>query len=192
MVNANFNLDNLSTQEIKRLKPKLRATFKLYTALALLSHLIVTGLTVAYIAIWWETGYVGVLFARILVIPRIILLLRVLTIRIDVIAIMGVGKYYKIMRYFSHHPALGAWLLIGFVDLYLIRWKIPFLNLLHFTIKGPVDTFQFPAYLILDLLYFIDFYVTVYIVYYVAVRRNIARHLRLKKKRRPITTHHRV
>ena len=83
------------------------------------------------------------------------------------------------------------WLLIGFVDLYLIRWEIPFINILHFIIQGPLNTLQFPLYLIHDFLYLMDFYITIYIVYYIGIRNNIKNNLlRQKKQKHKTQTYH--
>ncbi len=183
------HIDCIDNQEIKRKNPILKRVFKIYIILALLSHVFVFGVTITYIIIWWKVGYIEILFARFLIIFRIFLLIRVLMIsnHINIFKIIGVGKYYKIIRHFSYYPSLGMWLLIGFIDLYLIRWEIPFINILHFIIKGPLNTLQFPLYLILDSLYLMDFYITIYIVYYVGIQNNITKNLlRQKKQKRRI------
>ena len=100
------NIDCITNQEINKKIHILRRIFKKYIILALLSHIFVFGLTITYIIIWWKVGYVAILFARFLIIFRIFLLIRVLVIsnRINIFKIMGVGKYYKIIRHFSYHP----------------------------------------------------------------------------------------
>ena len=184
------NVDCISNSEINQKKKILKRVFRFYIIFALLSHIFVFGFTITYIIIFWKIGYVAILFFRFLIIFRILLLFRVLIIsnHIDIILIMGVGKYYKIIRHFSYYPSLGLWLLIGFIDLYLIRWEILFINIFHFVIKGPLNTLQFPLYLILDSLYLIDFYITIYIVYYVGIRSNIKKNLLLlnRKNRKKI------
>ncbi len=171
------DLDTISSQEKNQKSRRLQTIFKRYVILALSFHLSVTALTLVYLNAWWKSGYTVVLFVRGLVVVRILLLFRVLSIQINVLSIFGVNNYYKIIRHFKGHPSLGLWLLIGFVDLYLVRSIVPWINLSHFLFKGPVHTIQFPAYFLLDSLYLLDFYVTLYWIYYAGVRRNITANL---------------
>ncbi len=170
-------LDTITAQVRKNRARQLRSVFRRYVCLALMLHTATAALTGLYLFVWWDSGYTIVLFARGFVIVRILMLLAVLTIRIDVLSIFGVGHYYKILRHFKRYTPLGLWLLIGFVDLYFIRWKIVAFDVIHFLFSGPVNSLQFPAYLALDLLYIGDFYVTLHWVYYVSVRRNVTKNL---------------
>ena len=170
-------LDMIPAKDKKDRTKHLRAVFRRHVCLALALHTTLATLTALYLFVWWDTGYTLVLFARALVLVRILLLLRVLSLRIDVLSIYGVGRYYKIVRHFRRYPPLGAWLGVGFVDLSLVRWKLPLFDTVHFVFVGPVNSLQFPAYLALDLLYLADFYVTLHWVYYAGVRRNVVRNL---------------
>lgn len=157
---------------------RLRTVFKRYVLLALVSHLFLISLTVLYAIVWHSSGYTAVLLFRIPNVLRAVLLVGVLFTRINVLSVMGVGRYYKIVRHFKRYTVLGLWLVVGFADVYLLRWfTMPLLDVLHFTLRGPINTLQFPAYVLLDVLYIGDFYLTLHWVYYAGVRGNIMRNL---------------
>ena len=176
-------IDEIPRRQKQQKASLLRTVFNRYVLLALGSHLILIGLTVLYAVVWHSTGYTAVLLFKIPNAFRAAMLVGVLFTRIDVISVMGVGRYYKIVRHFKHYTVLGLWLLIGFADLYLLRMStVPLLNIFHFVVRGPIDTLQFPAYVLLDVLYLGDFYLTLHWVYYVGTRRNIMHNLQLRDR----------
>ncbi|KKL78209.1 hypothetical protein LCGC14_2027140 [marine sediment metagenome] len=178
-------LDDVPRAEIGDKRRRLQRAFKCYVALALASHVTLAALTAVYIVVWQHTGYVAVLYARVLVVVRIVLLVRVLSIRrIDVVVLVGVRRYHKVVRHFKRHPALALWLWVGFVDLYVLRYKAVLIDVLHFALSGPADTLQFPAYVLLDVLYIVDFHLTFYLVYWVGTCGTVDR-LLLAPHRRP-------
>ncbi len=168
------NLDSIEGLTKRNKQQLLRRIFKKHVAITLSLHIILTIITILYIFIWWDSGYILTLFLRALLLARIGLLLHILTKRkINILKIYGTGDYYKIIRHVKYYPSLGIWLLIGFIDIYLLRWSILFIDLIHFLFNGPITTLQFSAFILLDLLYILEFYLTVHILYYRGIRRNV-------------------
>ncbi len=171
------SLDEVPRAEVDCNRRRLQRAFKRYVLVALAAHAALAALTVAYIAVWHRTGYVAVLYARALIVVRIVLLLRVLAIDIDVVLLVGVRRYYKVVRHFAVHPALALWLWVGFVDLFALRYKALLIDLVHFTLSGTAGTSQFAAYLLLDVLYIVEFHFTFYVVYWAGTCGTVDRML---------------
>ena len=173
-------LDSVPPTQVAYRGRVLRRTFRFWAWWAVLVHALLAALTVAYAVVWWHTGYVGVLFARALVLVRLVLLLRVIAISVRVVRLVGVGRYYKIVRHLWRHPSLAWWWVVGFVDLYTVRVLVPIVNIVHFTVfavPGHDSALQFAAYLLLDVLFVAEFYVTLHFVYYRGIRQNIRKNL---------------
>ena len=167
-------LDDIPWNYIDAARPVLVNNFRICAAVTLVLQLVTLSATIAYIILWWDAGYTFWLWVRLLNFVRVLLIAKTICVRdLDVVTIRGVGRYYKIVRHFSRHPSLGLWMLTGMLDLYLFRLTIPAFDLLKFTLFGPVDTLQFPSYLLLDALYVLDYYGGFYLVYKLGVWVNV-------------------
>ena len=167
-------LDDIPWHYIDATRPILVNNFRICAAVTLVLQILTLSATIAYIVLWWDAGYTFWLWIRLLNFVRVLLIAKAMCIRdLDVVTIRGVGKYYKIVRHFSRHPSLGLWMLTGMLDLYLFRLTIPVFDFLKFTLYGPVDTLQFPSYLLLDALYVLDYYGGFYLVYKLGVWVNV-------------------
>ncbi len=172
-----LHIENAPNGQVTRARGRLRRVFFRYVWLAAFVHLAAIALVGFYIAFWWRAGYVWILYLRFPTAVRAALLAATPCVGAEVLRLHGVGRYYKILRQFSRHPTLGPWLLIGFVDLYLIRYPIVLWNILRFVLRDAAVTAQFGAYLALDLLFVAEFYVTLGLVYYLGIRRNVRENL---------------
>ncbi len=167
-------LDDIPWNYIDAARPVLVNNFRICAAVTLVLQLVTLSATIAYIILWWDAGYTFWLWVRLLNFVRVLLIAKTICVRdLDVVTIRGVGRYYKIVRHFSRHPSLGLWMLTGMLDLYLFRLTIPAFDLLKFTLFGPVDTLQFPSYLLLDALYVLDYYGGFYVIYELGVWSNV-------------------
>lgn len=176
------NIDSITEQEIRRKHRGLKNVFKGWLFFSFLLQIGLMIFNYWLIITSKHTSFSWTLYLRFPNILRAILGLYILAfIDVSVIKIVGVGKYYKILRHFSYYRTLGLWLLIGFVDLYVLRYPI-FLVDLTILIFNESMTFWLILYIVLDVLFLIEFYVSIYVVYYIGVWRNIKENLLVKKE----------
>ncbi len=169
-------LDDVTPAEYKKRQPALSKTFKRYALATVLIEYTLAGMSIALIVIYWNTGFVWTQFLHLPMLIRAMLLSGVeLCDRIEVYKILGVNKYYKILRHFTRYPKLAWWLLLGFTSLYLLYWWIPIVHIVHFVKNGLVVTAQFPLYIILDVLFFVEHWIAVHLVYKKGVVENVMR-----------------
>ena len=182
------SLDHINTTELNERKNILQRYFKKRVFFALLFHIFILIATLTYIYFLLESTFIRVVFISVLNVFRIFLLIYILMKReILIVYIYGVDNYYKILRHVSFYPSLGLWLLIGFIDFYIIRLKIPIIDFLYFFLWRRNDWRIFLIYLSLDLFYIFDFYFTLHIVYYKGIRQNVKRNLLSRRRKNTIS-----
>ncbi len=182
------DLDHINTTELNERKNILQRYFKKRVFFALLFHIFILIATLTYIYFLLESTFIRVVFISVLNVFRIFLLIYILMKReILIVYIYGVDNYYKILRHVSFYPSLGLWLLIGFIDFYIIRLKIPIIDFLYFFLWRRNDWRIFLIYLSLDLFYIFDFYFTLHIVYYKGIRQNVKRNLLSRRRKNTIS-----
>ena len=170
-------LDTISRSTRKRRQAEMSKTFKFYALVTVIIEYFIIGISIAYISVFQETLFVWTQILHFPTLIRAVLLsLVILFVRVDVYRILGVNKYYKILRHFTYHPLLAWWLFLGFASLYLLYWWIPIANVLHFVLSDIPTTTQFPLYISLDILFFIEHWLSVYLVYKKGVVENVMNH----------------
>ena len=113
---------------------------------------------------------------------RMILLMATLFQNVDLYAIKGEGRQDTLLRHFSIYPSLGVWVLVGFLDYYLLRWPlfignwIYYGNLLLNDNSGALLPFIY--FLSIDVAYLAESHLSLYLVYRRGVWRNILNRLR--------------
>lgn len=169
------NIDSVSIEEIRNKHRELKNIFKSHLFVSFLLEILLVITNYACIIRWAESEFRWTLFLHVANLIRAILLLYVIAfVDVSVVKIMGIGKYYKIIRHFRYYTPLGLWILIGFVDLYLLRYTIVIMDIMYFTVFArEIDTFQITTYLLLDVLMIGEFYFSIYTVYYNGVWKNI-------------------
>ena len=138
--------------------------FRWFIGFSLLIHLAALCITLTLLFVWLETTHSTILYFRALMLPRILFLSATLCWPVGRIEFL-IGVNEKILRAWSYIPPLWAWLLIGRVDWYLLRWTIPIVNIFWFLFKGPIDTLQFLAFFIHDIFYLVDYVGTFYLIH---------------------------
>ena len=89
---------------------------------------------------------------------------------------IGVGKYFNIVRYFmTGNKLLGLWLIVGFIDLYIFRYPIALLDGVLLIIY--VSTHHTPSsvtavvlyckivYFFVDVIFILEFYWSICLLY---------------------------
>lgn len=177
------NLDSIDKREVANSLKKLKRVFKGYAFAVFLIELIISIYNYILIIMWLDTSFYWTLFLHFPNLVRCILLLYIISfININVIKIMGVNKYYKIIRHFSYYNSLWLWILIGFLDNYVLRYTIAIIDISYFLlISHRVEYTQFLMYLILDILLIIEFRVSIDFIYYKGIWNNVEKNLLTKE-----------
>jgi hypothetical protein len=149
--------------------------FLRYISITIFLHLTVVAVTVVeavYVPFW-------TLYLRAILLPRIFLLLWLIfcgmcCAAINVGHLYRPGRVVKYARTFRAVPALGLWLLLGYVDLYVVRYPSIIIDV---TAPLWVDTGQkVEASLLraaIDVAVVCEFYLARNVIYEQGVRRNV-------------------
>ena len=141
---------------------KLKKHFKLRVFLVLVIEFLLLAGTTATVVVFRD--FIWTQAVHFVLAVRFVLLFVVLCMDVDIYKIKGVNKYYRTVTHFSYYKALGLWLLFGFLFLYLVYWWIPIVDIIHFTSR-PDRNVQFAIYLILDVLFILEHWVSYLLVY---------------------------
>jgi hypothetical protein len=139
----------------------------------LVTELILFVISITLIVIWWDTGYVWILFAKVLLFPRIVCLIILLFRKVNVLRLLGTKKYSKIIRYLSYYPELGIWFVIGLISGYFLWVLVLIADLIGLILTGRFISFQALFYLTLDVAAIVEVFVSIYYIYYEGVFNNI-------------------
>jgi hypothetical protein len=174
-------LDNIEKDILKRHYAEIQSTFKKYIFLVLVIDFVLISITTFYIVFWWNVGWVWDLFLRFPTLLRMFCLSIVLCMNINVYKILGaVPKFNKILRHFFEYKPLAIWMIIGYMDI-ILRFLILLIDLVGLSaIVQRFVSFQTLAYLPLDVMYILEFWISVNLIYYKGVYWNIIHHLHMK------------
>lgn len=167
------NIDSIPPEEIRGKHRQLKFTFKGWLFFSFMLQICLVLFNYWLIIQWIDTTFTWTLYLHFPNLLRAILALYILAfIDVKVINIMGVGKYYKILRHFTYYKPLGLWLFIGFADLYILRYSVLLIDLFYLIFSSSM-VLQLVLYVVLDVLLVSEFYLSIHFVYYWGVWKNI-------------------
>jgi hypothetical protein len=179
-------LDRLDGRTKYILRESLKKSFRYHSLICIILDIILIGCTLFEIIFYWKDcdGFIWIILRFPTLIRTAILILITVSYwrEIDYIRMIGVGKYYNIVRYFkTGNRILGLWLIIGFVDLYIIRYPITIIDVIRlfiyiFSHPGNDDNINNNmilsckiVYLVMDIIFIMEFYWTLCLLYYRAI-----------------------
>jgi hypothetical protein len=169
----NTILDHHDDKTVKKSKRKLSRVFKIIACCVILIELIVLSFTIALIALYSSTIYAWTLYIRALAFFRIILLLGVMCTKTKVIEFRGKGfEFFKLVRHFKSNTLLGLWMLFGYLD-GCLRPMILIADIIMFGIFNDVISTQFGLFITNDIIFSMEFYCSVCIIYRLGVTENL-------------------
>lgn len=170
------NLEGITDKQVAAAAPNLSIAFVYFTGLAALVHTVFVVTTAVEFAVVPRFT----LWFRSVVAFRLVLLLLIMTRAVccrpvDVVALYGTGHKWKMLRFFSQKPLLGLWLLLGFVEHWTLRWMAIVLDLSALFFGEPLSTVL--IWVTVDIAFIFEFRLTLYFMYWSAVRGNVYRNL---------------
>jgi hypothetical protein len=166
-------LDSLTEEEIQSNRDTLLVRFRINVLIAVVLELLLGAGAVMGITTWWDDGYVWTLFFKLTNFARAILLILTLRVNARITTLVGTGKFFKIPRTLARYWTLGCWTWMGFLDFFLFRNEIMVTDVIYLTVSSRIVTFQGAYYLVLDALTWLEFFFTLWLVYYVGIRYNV-------------------
>lgn len=176
------DFDNISDDEVMRAAPYMSRVFARYAFIAALLHIVVIAVTAGEFLLvpWWT------LYGRAVVVLRLLLLLFVATFScchgvVHVAMMYGSGAEGKTLRALRPTPVLAVWLILGYIDLYLVR--IPSLVLDAASGLIPDSGQSVEAGMLraaIGLAVVFEFHLTLNLVYQQGIRRNVLYNLLMR------------
>jgi hypothetical protein len=178
-------LEHFGKQQLKKKEKRINRYFKCITLLCILIEIASVIPFLSCFIIYIDTGLFWTLIPKFIQLIRIILLVYTLFMKTPVYWLRGIRISHTIMliKHWKIFPPLGLWLLIGFVDLLLFRVLTILIDFIVFLALDSIGTTQSLLYIATDLIYVLEFYLTLNILYYIGVVNNIYNHLVVVKKR---------
>ena len=176
------DFDTISKDEVMRAMPRLSRVFMRYACISLFLHILVIAVTIGEVFLlpWWT------LYLRAILVPRILLLAWVALCGtccgyVPVALLYRPGSPVKYLRTFRPVPFLAFWLMLGYIDVYLLR--IPSIILDATAPLWPESGQPVEASLLraaIDVAVVLEFYITLNLIYEQGVRRNVLYNLLIK------------
>ena len=166
---------NLGVDEIRAAAPYMSKVFARYVFISVVLHVVVVSSTVGefFLVPWWT------LYGRAITAVRLVLLLFVAlyacccgTVRVA--KMYGSGASGKTLRALRPMPILAVWLMLGYIDLYLVRIPSIVLDSASGWIPGAGQSVE--AGLLraaIGLVAVFEFHLTLNLVYQQGVRNNV-------------------
>jgi hypothetical protein len=184
-IKALICLDTVPKSIREKSKPGVERTFKCYVFLVIMIESFLLSVTISFIIIWWFTGYVWDLFLRFPTLIRWMILCCVLLCqRINVLRLNGNSQDNKKLSNFYNYNSLGTWMAIGMVDVYLFRYPILILDLIIPILLTKTTLLQFLLYILLDIFYIGEYYLSNHILVNCAVYENIRKQKKFNMKKK--------
>ncbi len=166
-------LDNVEITDSKC--RRAQRNFRVQVVLLLLYDIVLLVLAAFILIFWWgETYNWGILFKSLHLI-RISLLLVVLMADIEPLCIIGTGKIWKLVKFFSYYSHLGIWLVVGWVDLLITRLPLFLIDPIVLAFAGNFVSVRLLFLTILDILLIVEIPLSIHLVYTIGVRTNVYR-----------------
>lgn len=170
-------------------KGKAVLIFKRYVSLVIIYDFILFILTLIWF-IWWNENEMIIIqlnfYLRLGNVIRMMLLIMVLMSKIDIYKIKGDGRINTILRNFARYKLLGGWVLIGIIDYYLIRIPLFIVDFIYYFIFLIQDDHSalapFIYYFILNFLYLLESYLSIYLIYHKGIWMNIMNRIKKEQK----------
>ncbi len=176
------DFDTISKDELMRAMPRLSRVFMRYACIGVFLHLLVIAVTIGevFLVPWWS------LYLRAILVPRILLLGWVALCAtccnyVPVALLYRPGTPVKYLRTLRTVPLLALWLMLGYIDVYLLR--IPSIILDATAPLWPTSGQTVEASLLraaIDVAVVLEFYITLNVIYEQGVRRNVLYNLLIK------------
>lgn len=169
------DFDTITRDEIEDTAPHMSRVFSRYVWISIFLHASILAVTAGEFLIvpWWT------LYGRAVLAVRLLLLLCVGMYAtccgvVRVVYMYGSGLPGKTLRAMRPMPVLAMWLILGYIDLYLVRIPSIFIDAASPFIPGQGQTLQ--AGLLRSALGFVlifEFHLTLNLVYQKGVRWNV-------------------
>lgn len=167
-------LDDVKDHELDRKRPTLSRRFKTFVFCAFVIDLILLSSSITGLIVWWSAGHSWVFFLRFPTLIRMILLIVIMCSKIPVDKLIGVPKMMKLPAHMAAvSKPLGLWMIIGLLDVFMIRIFLTAVDIFYFSITLQITSSHGIFTILLDLAYIAEFWVTLWLVYSVGVRRTV-------------------
>ncbi len=176
------DFDTISKDEMVRATPRLSRVFMRYACIGIFMHLLVIAVTIGevFLVPWWT------LYLRAILVPRILLLAWVALCAtccgyVPVALLYRPGTPIKYLRTLRPVPCLAFWLMLGYIDVYLLRIPSILLDVTAPLWPESGQTVQMSLLRVaIDVAVVLEFYITLNIIYEQGVRRNVLYNLLIK------------
>ena len=167
-------LDNADVTNEKRGR-RARRNFRAQITILIIYDIVLLILAGFILIFWWGLPYYWGIFLKILHVLRISLILVVAMADIDPLCIIGTGKTWKLIKFFSYYNHLGIWLVVGWIDLVLTRIPLLILDPIILAISGHFLSLRLILSILLDCFLVAEIPISIYLVYTIGVRLNVYR-----------------
>lgn len=128
--------------------------------------------SVLFSALWWNDGYVWTMMVRSIVQVKFLFLWVALCMEMPVINMIGTGYFFKIPKWLVPSPGMALWAWVGMFEVAIVRISLLLVDIIYFCTFGPILSIQTLAFLIMGLVLVMEYYLSIYFIYYVAIRRH--------------------
>jgi hypothetical protein len=181
MTNSIYNLDHIPSKILESKIPKLRYRFKKWVfCVIILDLIIISYMFFCFFYFYIDTGIFWLAIPKFIQIIRTILLISLLFMNVVVYYLRGYEIKYRLFltKHFKKYIPLGLWSLIGTFDL-VFRLLSPFITIIVLLATGSFLQYQTLLFLSLDLIYILEFYLSLKMIYNYGVIQNVKRALHL-------------
>lgn len=166
-------LDDIPDDVIKQKSTSVVTRLRWYLFISFILEAAIFGFFIFFLSIYWEFPFMWTLIVRLPGQLRFVLLAWAFCIKIPVVKMVGTGKLLKSPRALAACTPVGLWAWIGLVDLALIRIPFLFVDIIYFGVFGVVVSLSTLLHFVIIICNILEYYITVYFVYYVGIRRGV-------------------
>jgi hypothetical protein len=168
-------IDDIPSHILKKKRGPLQNRFRVCVLSCIYIDIFVIALFITFFIVYAETGYYLTLIPKCIQIIRTILLVRVIFMKVTIYWLRGNFSWWGVLliKHFKKYRPIGLWLLFGYIDLFLFRWTTLIIDIYTFSTSNVLSGNQAISYLLLDILYIIEFHLTFYLLFSMGVINNI-------------------
>lgn len=174
-----YKLDFIDNSILIQKKHYLIKRLVFYVTISIFFNLLLIGLSVACFIIYLDNGIYWTLLAKLIIILRVLLLIKFVTNKkIHIYKLRGnkdlsIMCQFQLSKHFNIYPSLAIWLLIGYIDFFTLRITSFINDMIKLILVEDTMKEQFFFYLLLDILYILEFFLSLYIIYTIGIKKGI-------------------
>lgn len=178
-LDVNLNLIKKDKESNRKLVKSLRKTLHLYEFLVILCDVFIllmmnTILLVVYALIQRSSFYWTLVVHPLPTIIRVLCLVaNMCCSKVNVTLIVGIGTHFKMYRHIKYYNTLFIWSWTGLLDLIFLRSILLLVDFFYYIFHIQTMPFvQISLYLTLDVLYILEFFFSIWMVYFKGIYMN--------------------